>query len=756
MSDNMKRATEYILDIPKILVVSIPITELLVFLGLFGTERVFILCYLFIFFVIYGLTQILDKDKMYLVFSSIVLLAMGLIFRDRILFLNMALAFLVMLLIYILNIRIIRRFGWPVVALAEVTIWIYFWNMSRPVAVCLVLLALFSIVEFAKKNIGYYMPVLVILGMSVMFIPVKDEPIQWNFIKNAVKKTVTVVTYIGDEIEYQIGNIFHTNKEISGYADSGQLQGQIAKSVREELIYDSKRQTKVKSVYLKGASYSKIGTSGMSEKEAVDWYYNAWFIEFINALYHADMDEKTVSCFVRVDSGDILYRYLRTSDVIAPVNTIFLAKIYDMDINNIEITEKDMKKRKKKDFEYRAQSLSIDYASPYFYEMVKRQYDENGNYKYTGYEDYYVLMEYIRDVLNINMSIRIDKGRYDKIVAYLEKNNPMNPDNGYLDDSMATDRIKKLTEELTDGASGDFEKAKRIETFLRQYSYNRKMDLRDSDNFVDDFLFETQSGYCVHYASAMVLMLRTCGIPARYSNGFLHKYNSKESTEPEKLVMSDEAHAWPEAYIEGVGWIPFEPTTVMGRAEENAWGLTVSEDDEALEGFASDSDAAYLDRVDKVLGPDEIPEQYRRYMQDNSQNQYVPVDMEAQAKNSRRNIAFRAFYYIAMMIGMVLVILIMIKLVRIIWYHRLSPEKKLEENINQICKKLNRRNLEDRKIESIYDYLILLDDDEARVILREIFDRYYRVRFRGDEPESELIKLTHNYRIARKRKTVSL
>ena len=90
----------------------------------------------------------------------------------------------------------------------------------------------------------------------------------------------------------------------------------------------------------------------------------------------------------------------------------------------------------------------------------------------------------------------------------------------------------------------------------------------------------------------------------------------------------------------------------------------------------------------------------------------------------------------------------MIIIVRVIWYHRLSPEKKIEENINHICKKLNKRNLDDIKIESIYDYLVLLDDEEAKEKLREIFDRYYRVRFRGDEPESDFIKLTHNYRIS--------
>lgn len=748
MSDTMKRTTEYILDMPKIIVAVIPITELIIFFRLFSVERLFILCYLFIFFTIYGLTRILDKDKMYLVFSSFVLLAMGLIFRDKVLFLNMALAFLVLLMIYIMNIRVIKRIGWPVVALAEVLVWLYFWNMSKPVAVCLVLLTLFAIIELSKKQIGYYMPVVVILGITVMFLPAKDDPIQWTFIKNSVRKTITVVNYIGDEIEYQIGNIFKTNQDISGYADTGQLQGQIANSVREEMVYDIDGHTKAKSVYLKGASYSKIGTDGMSEKEAVDEYYNAWFIEYINALYHADMNEQEVACFNRVETGDILYRYMRTTDVICPQNTFFLAKIYDVDINNIEITEKDMKKRKKKDFEYRTQFLSIDYASPYFREMVQRQYDENGNYKYSGYEDYYVLMDYIRDVLNINMSIRIDKTRYDKIVAYLEKNNPMNPSNGYLDDSMATDRIRKLTEELTSDAEGDFEKAKRIETFLRQYTYDRNTDLRGSDNFVDEFVFDIQRGYCVHYASSMVLMLRSCGIPARYSNGFLHKYKSKDSVEPNNLIMSDEAHAWPEAYIEGVGWIPFEPTTVMGRAEESAWGLTVSEEgDEALEGYASDSDAAYLKRVDKVLSPDDIPEQYKRYMQNNGEPSTY-TDIGRNEKNSGRNIALRILYYTAMMIGTVLVILLMIIIVRVIWYHRLSPGKKIEENINHICKKLNKRNLDDIKIESIYDYLVLLDDEEAKEKLRDIFDRYYRVRFRGDEPESDFIKLTHNYRIS--------
>jgi len=79
-------------------------------------------------------------------------------------------------------------------------------------------------------------------------------------------------------------------------------------------------------------------------------------------------------------------------------------------------------------------------------------------------------------------------------------------------------------------------------------------------DFVEYFL-ETREGYCVYFASAMCMMARANDIPARYVEGFFANISEKPSGEPTTVIVtSNEAHAWCEIYIEGIGWIPFDST----------------------------------------------------------------------------------------------------------------------------------------------------------------------------------------------------
>ncbi len=74
---------------------------------------------------------------------------------------------------------------------------------------------------------------------------------------------------------------------------------------------------------------------------------------------------------------------------------------------------------------------------------------------------------------------------------------------------------------------------------------------------------EARAGYCVHYAAAMTLMARTLGIPARIAVGFLP--GARNPDVPSEFVVStDDLHAWPELYFDGLGWVRFEPTPSRG------------------------------------------------------------------------------------------------------------------------------------------------------------------------------------------------
>ena len=75
---------------------------------------------------------------------------------------------------------------------------------------------------------------------------------------------------------------------------------------------------------------------------------------------------------------------------------------------------------------------------------------------------------------------------------------------------------------------------------------------------VDYFLFEAKSGFCTYYASAMAVLLRLEGIPARVATGYAPGTYVKE--QGSFLISGDLAHAWVEVYFPDYGWISFEPT----------------------------------------------------------------------------------------------------------------------------------------------------------------------------------------------------
>src|SRR5207248_7787128 len=88
---------------------------------------------------------------------------------------------------------------------------------------------------------------------------------------------------------------------------------------------------------------------------------------------------------------------------------------------------------------------------------------------------------------------------------------------------------------------------------------------------VDYFLFQSRQGYCDYFATAMVVMLRAEGVPARVASGF-----APGDFDPEtgiSTVRENHAHSWVEAYFPRFGWITFEPSSIRAippRVEEAA------------------------------------------------------------------------------------------------------------------------------------------------------------------------------------------
>ena len=126
------------------------------------------------------------------------------------------------------------------------------------------------------------------------------------------------------------------------------------------------------------------------------------------------------------------------------------------------------------------------------------------------------------------------------------------------------ERIYELANSLTENEDNWYDKAKAIENHFDNpaFSYSKEEIPYPADNqdYVDQFLFETQIGYCDNYSTSMVVLLRAANIPARWVKGYTEGEKSLFEGESAFKVTNNNAHSWVEVYFSGLGWIPFEPT----------------------------------------------------------------------------------------------------------------------------------------------------------------------------------------------------
>ncbi|MHC0039295.1 transglutaminase TgpA family protein [Pseudoneobacillus sp. C159] len=126
--------------------------------------------------------------------------------------------------------------------------------------------------------------------------------------------------------------------------------------------------------------------------------------------------------------------------------------------------------------------------------------------------------------------------------------------------------VHRLAREITDGQETWFDKARAVEKYFKKppFIYDQKNVAvpRADDDYVAQFLFETQRGYCDNFSTSMVVLLRAVGIPARWVKGYSggeYKWLGEESRKVYEITNNN-AHSWVEVYFPGSGWLAFEPT----------------------------------------------------------------------------------------------------------------------------------------------------------------------------------------------------
>ncbi|MFB9778018.1 transglutaminaseTgpA domain-containing protein [Brevibacterium otitidis] len=166
--------------------------------------------------------------------------------------------------------------------------------------------------------------------------------------------------------------------------------------------------------------------------------------------------------------------------------------------------------------------------------------------------------------------------------------------------------VSDTADEVTSGAQNPWEQAVMLQEYFHSDAFEYSLDAPEeaSSDAIADFLDE-KSGYCVQFSGAMTAMSRSLGIPARIAVGFAPGEETGENAY--EVAMSD-AHAWPELYFDGVGWVRFEPTPGGPAGAPPPWSQTGGAEPEG-EPTEEPTEEASAEPSEEPTGEDAAPEE---------------------------------------------------------------------------------------------------------------------------------------------------
>ncbi len=419
-------------------------------------------------------------------------------------------------------------------------------------------------IQFDWKKSGYtehkghlvsVSPFLILMCMIVFLFPSSDRPFDWSFAVRILDR--------GAAYTRKLGNMLHGMDEdygaVIGFSESAGLLGSLEDSSRKMMEVTTGLNPD-RAIYLTGKTFDSFtGREWTSEYDTVNHDRSADTAETFLAVLAYD-PENYGDYLKKTDLG-IKYLDLTTRYIFTPLKTV---------PGNDNFDNKACE-------QYGADILAHDPLS----------YD-------SGYRVSYYRMN--RDSVPFGNMLRSieapDRARWDELsrehksitggVTYEDYSEyRKRVYRYYLSETVISDRLKDYLNDEMAGLEGT-DKLTKLETILSSFDYTTETEelprsVKSPSEYLDYLFFDSREGYCSHFATAFVLLARNMGFPARYVQGFC-------ITDPESgniTVTSGMAHAWPEVYIDGLGWIPFEPTP--GKKRASSWSVRSDREVETAE-----------------------------------------------------------------------------------------------------------------------------------------------------------------------------
>ncbi len=280
----------------------------------------------------------------------------------------------------------------------------------------------------------------------------------------------------------------------------------------------------------------------------------------------------------------------------------------------------------------------------------------------------------------------------------------------------ANPRSLKLARDWREQSPNNIEIVRRALDYFHDQNFRYTLDPKPAGS-IDDFLFSTRQGYCEHYASSFVFLMRAAGIPARVVTGYLGgEYNSVGNY---YIVRQSDAHAWAEVWLEGTGWQRIDPTAAIaperverGLSTVQTAALPLAGKIAWLHDLRMDWDALSYQWNQRVIGY-------------NSERQFAYL-----SRFGLESLSMQATYLVAA-IGLIIAAFALFMLRHL--FKR--KQDKTQAAWLKVCKKLARSGLPRAPHEGPADYArrVAASRPDLATAIMELAERYIALRYASSE-----------------------
>ncbi len=423
-----------------------------------------------------------------------------------------------------------------------------------------------------KEGMFYLAPICLILAVLSISFPSKAEPIRWNTIRKVYNGMAEQFSLWGTDLKYYFGNsssVFSIN--LAGYSENpGELSGgKVVKNSGVALKISGL--DKEETVYLMG-SVSNVYTGSRWNKEQEEnglgkEEYFLEYTELYNALARQKLETLENNQFLEKNTIRIKYNNIKTKTFFYPLSTSKYEFTYSNKELALDAPSVTFRKAYGKGISYSTNYYQMNLQGKAFIQMLQSA-------DAFSYENKYELNPESAAWLQKNVlfsdgstDLQKDQKNYEMLKKYAKR---MKSQYSALPAELP-ERVRKLAQKITKNYTTKYDKLKAIEAFLLNYTYTLTPgEVPENEDFTDYFLFESRKGYCTSFATAMAVLSRCIGVPSRYVEGFVARYGDRDE-DGYCSVKNSQAHAWAEAYLEGIGWIPFEATPTFYDVRYNEW-----------------------------------------------------------------------------------------------------------------------------------------------------------------------------------------